>query len=192
MVQTLQRVVFKSIERGDELKLDAKSNIEQTGGGARDFRFPYRPFEPVIVKMFPKVVQETRRRDKKPTLVDIRYATLTWIDDNGQPQQMEIKYEPPTSARPAEGRIPTVHKIPPLAVKNLPPKSQGDRFVLFAQDSSQTLAVHYVSHTALLNSNPPWHRLLRETVVEALKKKQGENSALGWGDFKTGRSYVHE
>jgi len=191
MAKTL-RVVFKSIEAGDILKLDARSNVTPTGGGARDFRFPFAPFQPVMPKLFPKVVPEMRTRDNKRQLVDIRQATLLWIDEQGQTQQMQIKYEPPTSARPSEGRIPQVHKIPPLAVKHLPPKVQGDRFVLFVDESGQQLRVHYVSHTALLHSTPAWHPLLRKTIVEALKSKKGETSALGWVDFTTGRSYVHE
>src|SRR6266511_1713190 len=111
------RVAFKSIEQGDILKLDARSNLTPSGGGARDFRFPYTPFQAAMTKLFPNVVQETRRRNNKPQLVPIRTATLMWIDEKGQTQQMQIKYEPPTSARPSEGRIPQVHKIPPLAPK---------------------------------------------------------------------------
>jgi hypothetical protein len=190
------RVVFKSIEQGDLLKLDARSNISQSGGGARDFRFPFRPFQAVMPKLFPTIVQVMRSRNKVRQPIDIRQATLVWIDENGQTQQMQINYEPPTDARPSEGRIPRVHQIPPLAVANLPPPVEGQPFVLFVEEAGQRLGVHYVSHYALLNAKPPWHPLLKNTIVDALVKQQARNkpndSASGWVDFTTGRTYAHE
>jgi len=191
------RVVFKSIEPGDLLKLDARSNISQSGGGARDFRFPFQPFQPVMPKLFPTVVQEMRSRNKVRQLIDIREATLVWIDGNGQMQQKQIRYEPPTDARPSEGRIPRVHQIPPLAVGNLPPKVESQPFVLFVEESGgQRLGVHYVSHYALLNAKPAWHPMLKNTILEALdkrkaRKKKTEDSASGWVDFTNGRTYAH-
>src|SRR4051794_21215372 len=129
-----QRLLFKSIEEGDRLKLEAKSNLDPSaGGGARDIRLPHRPFEPATAKMFPTVVQEMRSRDKQRQPVDLRQAVLVWADGNGQEQVMHIVYEPPTSARPSEGRITRVHEIPPLAPQYLPPRTDGLPVVLFIQ-----------------------------------------------------------
>ena len=45
----VKRAVFYDIYPGDRLKLDAKSNIAKSGGGARDFRFsPQEEFIPVF------------------------------------------------------------------------------------------------------------------------------------------------
>jgi len=188
------RVVFKSIEEGDKLKLNARSNLTPSGGGARDFRFSFEPFQPVMPKLFPNVVQVMRTRDKIRQLIDIREATLVWLDENGEPEQMQIRYEPPTSSRPSEGRIPRVHQIPPLAVSNLPPPVEGQPFVLFVEESSGNLGVHYVSHFSLVHHG--WHPLLTATVEEALdnrkaRHKKSEDSASGWVDFTTGRTYAH-
>jgi len=65
------RLLFKSIEEGDLKKIEARSNITPSGGGARDLRLPHRPLEKAINKMFPRVVHEGRTRDKQRTLVDV-------------------------------------------------------------------------------------------------------------------------
>jgi hypothetical protein len=186
-----QRLLFKSIEKGDRLKLEARSNISASGGGARDMRLPHRPFQPAVVKMFPKVVQESRRRDGKTKLLDLRKATLVWTDEQGQIQTKEITYEPPTTARPSEGRITRIHEIPPLAVAYLPPKTDGRAIALFIQDSDGRLRAHYTSHAALVNPPRPWYPLARDTILAALKATPDGHSASGWVDFTTGLNYIH-
>jgi hypothetical protein len=186
------RLLFKSIEEGDRLKLEARSNIATTGGGARDFRLSHRRFERVINKMFPKVVVETRTRDGKHKQVELRKATLIWTDEDGRSQTKEITYEPPTSARPSEGRITRVHEIPPLAVQNLPVRSEGRVVALLIQNSDGTIGAHYTSDELLNHPPKPWNPLAKQTILEALKTTPAGKSAAGWIDFTTGESYIHE
>lgn len=107
------RILYKELVEGDLRKLQAKANDSDSGGSARDFRF--RSFDmllPVIRKIFPQTVQEKRRRNKQVVLVDIFKGNFSWYDAKQNVVSKEAYMEPPTSARPGEGRIARIHEYP--------------------------------------------------------------------------------
>jgi hypothetical protein len=188
------RLLFKSVEDGDLRKLEARSNDSKTGGGARDLRMPHKAVERVVPKMFPTVVQETRSRNKERQLIDLRKAQLVYADDDGQVHEIQVCYEPPTTARPSEGRITRIHEIPALAKKYLPNQAAGRRLFLFIQHDDGKLRARYVSDSDLTNppaGSPKWNKLAKETILEALRVAPPGKSACGWVDFTTGEWHVH-
>jgi len=187
------RLLFKSVEDGDLKKLEAKSNTSKTGGGARDLRLPHKAVERVVPKMFPTVVQQTRRRNKQAQLIDLRRAQLIYTED-GQEREIQVSYEPPTTARPSEGRITRIHEIPALAQKHLPKRTAGRRLFLFIQHDDGKLRARYVTDSDLTNppaGSPKWNKLAKDTILEALRVAPPGKSACGWVDFTTGEWHVH-
>lgn len=187
------RLLFKSVEDGDLKKLEAKSNTSKTGGGARDLRLPHKAVERVVPKMFPTVVQQTRRRNKQAQLIDLRRAQLVYTED-GQEREIQVCYEPPTTARPSEGRITRIHEIPALARKHLPNRTAGRRLFLFIQHDDGKLRARYVTDSDLTSppaGSPKWNKLAKDTILEALRVAAPGKSACGWVDFTTGEWHVH-
>ena len=196
-----KRVLFKSIEPGDLSKVRGESNKDKkAGGGARDFRVSHKRVEPVVHKMFPDAkIEKRRRKDKKtgvsgPTDVTIRYATLRWRED-GEEKEMKIWYEPPTSARPWEGRIAQVPKIPPLNLEKIPPASEGQAVVMFVEDNLGLWA-YYVSEASLKsvddNGNPLWNPAVSKPILKALANKHEGRTVVGWIDLEAGTEDIGE
>lgn len=188
------RLLFKSVEDGDLRKLEAKSNDSKTGGGARDLRMPHKAVARVVPKMFPKVVKETRRRDEQRQLIDVRKAQLVYTGSDGKEHEIQVSYEPPTSARPSEGRITRIHEIPPLAKQYLPKPTAGRRLFLFIEHDDGKLRARYTSDSDLTNpppGSPKWNNLAKETILKALRVAPPGKSACGWVDFTTGEWHVH-
>lgn len=186
------RVIFRSIEPGDRRKLLAESNDAASGGGARDFRFNYKDFKPIVELMFPAVVTARRRRKGVATDIPIRVATLMWRDSAGD-HTMAISFEPPTDARPAEGRIPSVNEIPPLDPAHLPPATDGEAIALFVQDSSQPeLWAYYVSEKDLKRTGKgAWNRKVAEPILRALATRKQGRAATGWIDLVSNEEHIH-
>lgn len=66
------RILYKEIVPGDLRKILAMSNDAVTGGGARDFRFgSFKTLLPVIRKMFPETVKQSRKRGGGVVQIDV-------------------------------------------------------------------------------------------------------------------------
>lgn len=182
-----QRALFKIVLDGDVKKINAESNHAATGGGPRDIRFSHRLFEPVVVKMFPKVVSahRTKRSD-----LDIRLGTLRYYDDAKESHTQPIEYWPPTEAREGEGRIARVPDIPPLAAKNFP-KNEGAVFYLLIQGTDGTITAHFASETSL-GKPGIWNPWIADSILTSLAEAPKNISARGWVDWTTGNSYVEQ
>jgi hypothetical protein len=179
------RALFKIVLAGDVRKINAESNDAPTGGGARDIRFSHRLFEPVVVKMFPKVVGA---HGTKRAQLAIRVGTLRYYDDKGQSHTKDIEYWPPTDARRGEGRVARVPEIPPLAAKHYP-QSQGAVFYLLIQGSDGTITAHFASEQSL-RMRGVWNPWVAESILTSLAEAPGNVSARGWVDWPTGKSYI--
>jgi hypothetical protein len=183
----VKRVVFKEIVEGDFRKFQAESNDADTGGGARDLRFrPYEKFAEVFRKLFPDVRVETRRRDRKPTDVEILVGRLHWLDESGTAVSREALFEPPTDARPGEGRIPVVHTYPPF--NRLPSSKEGRMVVLLVQRDDGTVWPEFATERSLKSG--AWNENVAKPILRSLAaNRPGNQVARGYIDFESMTEY---
>lgn len=176
------RVYFQEITPGDRRKIEGKSNDAQTGGGARDLRFPYKRFRPFFRRMFPS----SRIGDRDGEQIVIHFGSVTWVDNAGHPQRSTIEFWPPTNARPSEGRLGRVNQLGNL--RALPPTSEGRLFVTLTQLTAGEIRVRHVSETVLLDD-----RLTNGTIVKqvarAFAAQRGSHSVRGFIDWDEGEFY---
>ncbi|MBF4237467.1 hypothetical protein, partial [Vibrio anguillarum] len=129
-VGQVARILYKEIVPGDLRKIHAVSNDADTGGGARDFRFgSYQSIAATVMQMFPIPVVESRRRSGVLVPTTIYSGKFYW-KQNGIVQTAMSYFEPPTDARPAEGRITKVHEQPSLSTALMPTPTDGNRVFL--------------------------------------------------------------
>lgn len=188
---TPQRIYFREFTAGDEKKRQAKSNKSKSGGGARDIRMPHRAFGPLMAEMLPSRRTVPRKREKQPVMLEIYSGTLHYPinpdDPQGEESTMMIDYEPPTTARSTEGRIPQIPKIPSL--RNVPDGTLGTIFLLLVQNSRGELRAHYVTEDDLRRAG--WDPDLVNTILGCAKKKKANRAVQGYIDYTSGKHYCH-
>jgi hypothetical protein len=188
---TPQRIYFREFTAGDEKKRQAKSNISPTGGGARDLRMPHRTFGPLMEKMLPSRRHVQRTREKQRTMLEIYSGALHYPtnpeDPQGEESTMIIDYEPPTTARSTEGRIPRIPAIPSL--RNVPDGHMGRTFLLLVQNSRNELRAHYVTEDDL--NRPGWDLDVVNTILGCVKTTRKNHVVQGFIDYTTGKHYCH-
>lgn len=182
----VKRLVFKEITEGDFRKFEAESNDADTGGGARDLRFrPYDPFEYIFSTLFPGVKKEQRVRSGKKVSVNVQVGQLHW-DEHGREIAREVTFEPPTTARPDEGRIPIVHTYPPL--RRFPPTNEGRMLLLFIQRDDDKVFAEFTTEKSLRSG--AWEDQVATPILKSLGAKRGSgNLARGYLDFVSGKEY---
>lgn len=183
----VKRVVFKEIVEGDFRKFRAEANDADSGGGARDLRFrPHDSFEPIFRKLFPNVQQEIRQRGGARGPVDVLVGRLTWSDKNGRVESKEARYEPPTDARPGEGRIPVVHTFPPF--NKLPPTNEGRMLVLLVQRDDGTVWPEFATEDGLRSGQ--WNEAVSKLILRSLgATRRSGQVARGFIDFETDQEF---
>jgi hypothetical protein len=186
-----QRIYFRVFTKADEKKRQAKSNKSKTGGGARDIRMNHKHFGPLMAKMLPKRLKVMRRREGSRTEIQVYAGPLHYPVDPDEPEgaesTMQIEYEPPTTARRSEGRIPRISKIPSL--RHAPKGDVGLIFVLLIQSSRGEIRAHYVTETSLRTED--WHPEIVQTILNCVATTRRNRIAQGYIDFATGRKYCH-
>lgn len=186
------RILYKELVEGDLRKLQAKANNSTSGGGARDFRF--RSFDtllPVIKKMFPKTVQEKRRRNKQPVLVDILKGNFSWYDAKKSIVNKEAYMEPPTSARPGEGRIARIHEYPCFDASKVK-IGVGNRVLLLLIQLNDGSVWPYYAEEKSLRKQGDWHPAVAKVLLDCLDAERPVNQAvLGFKDFTNNESFCN-
>jgi hypothetical protein len=186
-----QRIYFRVFTEADEKKRQAKSNQSQTGGGARDIRMNHEHFGPLMAKMLPKRLKVMRTREGARTEIEVYAGPLHYPVDPDEPEgeenMMQIEYEPPTTARGSEGRIPRISNIPSL--RRVPKGEVGLIFLLFIQSSRGELRAHYVTETSLRTED--WHPEIVHTILNCVATTRRNRIVQGYRDFTTGRKYCH-
>lgn len=186
------RILYKELVEGDLRKLQAKSNDADTGGGARDFRF--RSFDtllPVIKQMFPQTVQEERRRKKQLVLVDIYKGYLSWYDEKQNVVTKDVYLEPPTSARPGEGRIARIHEYPCFDASNVK-IGAGNRVLLLLIQLDDGSVWPYYAQEKSLRTPGDWHPAVARVLLDCIDADRPENQAvLGFKDFTNGKDFCN-
>ncbi|GIK51471.1 MAG: hypothetical protein BroJett014_04440 [Planctomycetota bacterium] len=180
------RVVFKQMVEGDFRKIEAQSNDADTGGGARDLRFsPFEEFAKIFSIIFPTLRKEKRKRNGVATDVDVFVGRLHWTE-GGKEVSKEVTFEPPTDARPNEGRIPVVHTYPPL--NNPPATNQGKMVLLLIQRNDGTVWPAFTTEASLKSGE--WEPMVAASVLRSLSAKRPVNQvARGYIDLVTGQEY---
>lgn len=182
------RIFFQEILEGDRRKLEAQSNDAPTGGGARDLRVPHKPFGPIFRRMLPDEETQIRRRDNKKVPVTVYVGRLYWVE-KGQERSWPAQYEPPTSARPTEGRIARIHEIPVLA-DQVPPADRGRTFLLLVQQDNGKVYPHYVTERDHLD-DPQFNREIASAIRQCAANTSAGRSVRGYVDFIEDKVYCH-
>lgn len=180
------RFFFQEIKPGDVRKLQARSNIARTGGGARDLRVPHAAFAPFLRRLFAEKVQRRRRRAGSLATLDVQRGPIFW-EEGGVERSAVVEYEPPTTPRPAEGRIVRIHALPPL--RNLPPGDGGRILLLVVQDTDGKVRAEYVTTNMLRSAD--FNRRIALPILSCLERTPQHRSARGYIDFESGEEYCH-
>lgn len=175
--------VYKEIVAGDLRKLVAESNDSKTGGGARDLRLPWKTFRPIMHRIFTK---NSVGRGGKP----IRTATVTYLDENGNLQNTELTYWPPTDARPTEDRLAAVHASPALGGQ-LPSTSNGRVFLVLTMFDDDTVRCDY-AYEDDLRKKGVWAEEASNQILSCMSSGASNNRTVqGYYDFITGEGFCH-
>ena len=166
------RILYREIVPGDLRKVVAESNDSDTGGGARDFRFgDFGKLEPIIRKMFPHILKRRRRRSGQHVEVEIFRGTFHWNFD-GVDEHKDVDFEPPTTARPSEGRITRVHEQPCCALERIPKLSEGNKvLLLLVQRNDGSVWPHFIEEASL--SKPgAWDSRVAKELLDCIHRKR--------------------
>lgn len=190
------RILYKEIVPGDIRKILAKSNDAETGGGARDFRFgSYETLEPVIKQMFPLEVEERRRRDKDEAIIKVYQGTFHWHErKNGKTEKISqvSTFEPPTTARPAEGRITCVHEYGCFDVSRMPEGGAGNRVLLLLIQVRDGSVWPFFAEERTLRVPGRWDPVVAQELLGCLDAQRASNrAAIGYRDFVSGNRYCN-
>jgi hypothetical protein len=184
----IDRIVFRQILDGDRLKFIARSNITDSGGGARDLRFrSWDKMQLTLRKLFPGTRTEKRRRGMGNAL-DVYTGHLSWLQENGKKVSKEAVLEPPTDARPNEGRITRVHEFECFTIKQ-PVAGSGRLIALFVQKDDGSVWPFVITEQSL--EHDKWNPAVAEFLLSALNSPRREgNAAYGFIDFVSGEKFV--
>lgn len=176
-------IVYKEIVEGDVLKMQAKSNLTPSGGGARDLRFPKAKFHEVMHRIFTKVVQLKDGRE-------CREAEVLYLDPNGNKRFTTLKYWPATNARPTEERIGQIHDSPALG-KNPPASDKGRVFVTLTKFDDGIVRCAYAYEDDLVAGR--WAPEVTRHILECMESsdqasanREHPRPTQGYYDFTQG------
>lgn len=188
----VDRILYKELVDGDLRKLQAKSNDANTGGGARDFRFgSYKTLMPVIQAMFPQTVKEFRKRGGKNVRIDVFKGTFSWEDAKGKKHSKDSYFEPPTDARPSEGRITRVHEYPCFDASHVKIGAGNRVLLLLIQLDDGSVWPHYAEEQSLRTPNA-WHAVVAKELLDCLDAKRPANQVvIGYRDFTNAGRYCN-
>lgn len=191
-VGQVARILYKEIVTGDLRKIHAVSNDADTGGGARDFRFgSYQSIAATVMQMFPNPVVESRRRNGVLVPTTIYSGQFYW-HQNGTVQTATSYFEPPTDARPAEGRITRVHEQPSLSTALMPTPTAGNRvFLLLIQLLDSTVWPFYAEEQTLRTAGL-WDPQVASRMLQCIdSQRRADQAIIGFFDFTNGGAYCN-
>lgn len=187
------RILYKEITPGDLRKILAKSNDSQTGGGARDFRFgSYKKLLPIILQMFPRTAKLSRKRDNGVEEIDGFQGEFFWYDKNGEVKRKNSFFEPPTDARPAEGRIVRVPQYECFEVSRIPEGGINNRILLLLIQLYDGSVWPYYVEERTLSIPDNWHPQVAEELLNCLNANRAASRAvIGYQDFTNSQRYCN-
>jgi hypothetical protein len=182
---SLLRYVFREVLAGDTRKFKAQSNDATTGGGARDFRFrPYDKFGGIFEQMLSSRKTELRLRDGVRVPQELYTSRVRVVGQNGAYVDKPIEFEPPTTARPDEGRLTRLSSYG-LEV----PSGNGGRILLLLyQTGDSQLWLNFVTQQQL--EAGLWDATLTKLLLNCLNAPRAQNhAAQGFHDFALGSDF---
>lgn len=185
------RLIYKEIVAGDLLKFSATSNISQTGGGARDLRIrPMTEFLPIIQLMFPETEKQNRSREGKTVALDILKGKFCCVDANGNTKTETVFFEPPTDARPNEGRIARVNSYECFKTTEIF-KANDKLFLILIQNDDETVWP-YFHYESSFRQKGTWHPAVEKALTDCIAAKRASVTVvMGYYDFTTKKSYCN-
>lgn len=174
----VKRIIFREVMDGDLKKFTATAAPSGTGGGARDLRFrPFDKFDGVFARALPGREIVDRRREGQREEIEIYTANANIVRSNNESFKKAISFEPPTTARPNEGRLARVHDL------NLDvPEGEGRLLILIIQDAKDQLIITFFSEKDL--ESRTWHSTVNDFFKEVFAKPGGTNATQGYIDFE--------
>lgn len=187
------RILYKEISPADIRKILALSNDANTGGGARDFRFgSYPNLEPIVRTMFPNQVVENRRRNGVMELTTIYSGLFHWKDQQHHIHSTISYFEPPTDARPTEGRLALVHEQPCLATEFMPIPVQDNRIFLLLIQLADNSVWPYYAEERTLRITGMWDPRVSQKMLQCMDaERRAGILTIGFFDFVNGESYCN-
>lgn len=177
-------MVYKEIVPGDLRKFSATSNDAQSGGGARDIRFPAKAFRPIMLEIFTN--SSTQANGKT-----IHTASVSYLDKQQNLKTTNLTYWPATDSRPSEDRIAKVHSSP--AIGGMPPaQDKGTVFLLLIKFDDNTIRCVYAYEDDLKEGK--WSNEVCDQILScqaASKSRRRNRTIMGYYDFSQGSGYCH-
>lgn len=182
------RIVFKQLLDGDWKKVEAKSNISQTGGGARDIRFGNWPaMQRALGELFPGRISLLRKRGGVRQMAELYVGNLCWFED-GVVVTKEALLESPTDARGSEARLARVPEYNCFKFA-LPEEGAGRLIALLIQREDGSVWPRVITERSLEHDD--WDPRVADFLLSALNGKRAKrNAAYGFIDFTTGERFV--
>lgn len=184
-VGQVARILYKEIVEGDRRKADAESNDSTSGGGARDFRFPYEAVLPAVELIFPtKVV-----RRGKP----VHQGTFLWKEPGStQVVSKAAEFMSPTRSRPSEGWMSQVPKFSCFDTDRIPQGGVGNRvLLLLIQLHDQTVWPHFAEESTL-RVKGAWDPSVADELLSCIDAQRAVNRAvIGFIDFANSRRFCN-
>ena len=186
------RILYKEIVPGDIRKILAQSNDSRSGGGARDFRFgSYNSLLPVIQEMFPNQIQQRRKRGILEQ-IDVFQGEFFWHNSKGGVERKKSFFEPPTDARPSEGRIVRVHEYECFDTNLLPKGGEGNRVLLLLIQLYNKAVWPYYAEEESLRTKGRWDPVVANEILSCLDAGRAPNRAvIGYRDFTSMDRYCN-
>jgi hypothetical protein len=188
----VERILFKEIVAGDLRKFEARSNDADTGGGARDLRFgDYGNIQPIVELLFPERLSIDRTRNRQRTTVVVFAGQFVW-EQGDKRYSRRVQFEPPTTARPTEGRITKVHEQPSLDPSAILPLKANDRvFLLFVQRDDGGVWPYFTTESSLRTPDVWDQRVAKEILRCMDRRRAGNTVVIGYRDFISGDGYCN-
>lgn len=187
------RILYKQVVGGDLRKIQAQSNDTPSGGGARDFRFgDYKRLEGMVKKFFPNTKTGDRKRGDADVELEIFHGEFFHHDGDSNVVKQTVEFEPPTDARPTEGRIPRVHELPCFDLKRVPELKENEVvLLLLVQCNDSSVWPYFITESSLTN-NQEWNRQVAEEILNCIRARRAAGRAvIGYKDYTTGESYCN-
>lgn len=184
----VSRIVFKQLLDGDWKKFEAKSNVSQTGGGARDIRFGnWQSMQRALGELFPGRTSLPRKRGGVRKMVELYVGNLCWLED-GEVVSQEALLESPTDARGNEARLARVSKYNCFKFA-LPEEGAGRLTAILIQREDGSVWPRVVTERSLERDD--WDPRVSEFLLSALNAKRARGrAAYGFVDFTNGEKFV--
>lgn len=174
----VRRIIFREVMPGDLRKFTATAAPSGTGGGARDLRFrPFDKFDGVFARALPGREKVERKREGERDEIEIYTAKAKVVRSNDEAFEKAISFEPPTTARPDEGRLARVHDL------NLDvPEGEGRVLILIIQDAKGELIITFFSEKDLKSGK--WHPAVNDFFKDVFSTPHKVSAIQGYIDFE--------